>query len=215
MAEVILYSRIPVQRFVDVGTGPGYFLDAVRKYLPSNAHRFYGIEKFPPPVPERSTHPNYLVGEVNDLPGTFDGGLCMEVVEHLTPRMMRSLLEQIAHKSNPGACYIVNTGLSDFVMTVRPDYLDPVRRGHIVSWSLPAVSALCAGLPLTVHKITGKPWAFVLERQRSTDNSRSSTEEDIRLRASTSLSENKALLTDPVMGTVMLVLGHYTVLAFP
>src|SRR5687768_16284943 len=48
LAEAIYYCRIPINRFLDIGTGPGYILDAVTKLLPDHADIFYGVELFPP-----------------------------------------------------------------------------------------------------------------------------------------------------------------------
>jgi hypothetical protein len=33
----------------------------------------------------RAKHPNYRVGFLRDLDGKFDGGVCIEVIEHLPP----------------------------------------------------------------------------------------------------------------------------------
>src|SRR5689334_4315850 len=37
MAEAFYYCKRPIKKFLDIGTGPGYFLDAVSKLLPDNA----------------------------------------------------------------------------------------------------------------------------------------------------------------------------------
>src|SRR5262245_21580228 len=35
-AEAALYCTIPVKRFLDIGTGPGFLLEALQYYLPSS-----------------------------------------------------------------------------------------------------------------------------------------------------------------------------------
>jgi hypothetical protein len=212
IAEVIYYTKIPIKNFIDIGTGPGYVLDSLRLYLPSHTDRFHGVERFPPPPEFRTNHKNYRIGNLGDLDLCFEAGMCMEVIEHLTPRMLRNLLEEISAKSKPGACFIFNSGLSDYVLNEDPAYLDPIRRGHIVSWSVEAVRAQCDGLDLTVLPIKGKTWAFIVERRdiRLTAN----VTEDIRNRVWSALPENLEILMDPVMGSVLKILGHHTILAF-
>src|SRR5258708_21234840 len=70
VAEVFLYARRPIDRFIDIGTGPGYLLDALTGLLPASSNKFFGIELFPPP--RHSTHPNYRVADTPDLPLAFD-----------------------------------------------------------------------------------------------------------------------------------------------
>ena len=55
-AEAILYSRRPIERFIDIGTGPGFLLDALKVYLPISSHRVFGVEKFPPSPDMRLSH---------------------------------------------------------------------------------------------------------------------------------------------------------------
>jgi hypothetical protein len=87
VAEALLYARRDVNVFLDVGSGPGYLLDACRTYMPASAHHFYGVEKFPPPG-VTTTSPNFIVGSAGDVKLTVDAGCCIEVIEHLTPRMI-------------------------------------------------------------------------------------------------------------------------------
>src|ERR1700737_501422 len=54
MAEAVYYCKRPIKKFLDIGTGPGYFLDAVAKLLPDNSPIFYGVELYPP-APEFRT----------------------------------------------------------------------------------------------------------------------------------------------------------------
>ena len=76
-------------------------LDALAELVPSLAERVHGVERFPPPAPERSRSPNYHVGSIADLDGPFDAGVCIEVIEHLTSTILASLLRQLAGKSSP------------------------------------------------------------------------------------------------------------------
>ena len=46
---------------------------------------------------------------------TFDAGVCIEVIEHLTPTTLRSLVAQLAAVSRPGSLYLFNSGQPDFV----------------------------------------------------------------------------------------------------
>lgn len=209
MAEAFYYARRPIRRFLDVGTGPGFFLDAVAKYLPSSAEMFFGIEKFPPPERYRSTSPRLIVGDLADVGLTFDGGICVEVAEHLTPRMLRRLVFDLGRASTDGALYVFNTGLPEYVLGEEPGYLDPVRRGHIVSYSIRSLERLADGSGFSVFPIPGKTWAFVLE-YRSTGEAR----DDIRVRGWSPLPENLGVLDDPEMGSVLKVLGRETIYAY-
>jgi len=66
--------------------------------------------------------------------------------------------------SNDGACYVINTGLADFVRKEQPDYLDPTRRGHIVAWTVGSVQYLGKPFGLTATALPGRAWAFLLEK---------------------------------------------------
>ncbi|GHU46879.1 hypothetical protein FACS1894200_01370 [Spirochaetia bacterium] len=138
MAELFHYARIPIRKFVDIGSGHGYFLDAVGKYLPESKEMFFAVEKFPPPVAHRTHSNNYFIGDTADFSEKVDGGVCMEVIEHMEPRTVKNLFQSIACISNPGAIYIFNTGMPDYVRNEDPDYLDPTVRGHIGSYSVQA-----------------------------------------------------------------------------
>jgi methyltransferase family protein len=197
-AEALLYARIPVRRFLDVGTGHGYLLDALAMHLPSHRDAFAGVELFPPPG--RSTHPNYIEGSVASAPGTYDAGSCIEVIEHLTPAQLARLLGELATRSNPGALYIVNSGQPRYVLDDDPGYLDPDGRGHIFSYSLEAVALLAEPQGFRVLPLRGKTWAFLLEYDRADP----SAPED---RIWSALPENVALLSDPDRGTVLRILG--------
>jgi 2-polyprenyl-3-methyl-5-hydroxy-6-metoxy-1,4-benzoquinol methylase len=164
-AEVFLLSRRPIARFLDVGSGPGLFLDAIATHLPHLSDRFHAVEMFPPETAQRTRHANYLVGRVSDYPAeTFDGGICVEVFEHLTPRMVDGLLGEIASISRNGACFLINTGLADYTIGECPEYLDPLGRGHITSWTVAAVNHLARPHGLVASAIPGRSWCFLLEK---------------------------------------------------
>jgi hypothetical protein len=205
VAEVILYARIPVRRFLDVGTGHGFLLDALAMHLPSHRDAFVGIELFPPS--DHSTHPNYVEGSVASAPGTYDGGSCIEVIEHLTPAQFASMLGELATRSNPGALYIVNSGQPQYVLNDNPEYLDPDGRGHVFSYSLEAVALLAEPKGFRVLPLRGKSWAFLLEYDRPD----SAQPED---RIWSAPPENVALLSDPQRGTILHVLGLETARAY-
>ncbi|TWI14257.1 class I SAM-dependent methyltransferase [Aerolutibacter ruishenii] len=163
--EAILYCRRPVHRFLDVGAGPGFLLCKLQELLDTNGEVFHGVEKFPPPYAVHGT--NFHVGSVDELEGTFDAGVCIEVVEHLTPKMLDDLVSGIARVSAPGSFWLFNTGMPEYVRNEDPAYLDPLRRGHIISYSLRAVSAIFARHGLRVGGLPGKSFAFCAEYQPS------------------------------------------------
>lgn len=164
LAEAILYCRIGIEQVVDIGTGPGYLLDAVAMHLPSKALRFYGVEKFPPQPEFRSSHPNYRCADLADLGIKFQCGVCVEVLEHLTPRMAKNLAGAIRSISVEGSLFLFNTGLTDYVRNEDPDYLDPKSRGHITCWSVKAARRIFGPLGFQVYPLLGRSWAFVIER---------------------------------------------------
>jgi hypothetical protein len=196
VGETVLYCERPIEVFLDIATGPGYLLDALAAYLPSR-RIFHGVEMFPPP--EHSAHPNYLVGGVADFPMAVDAGVCIETIEHLTPRMARGLAEQLAAKCRPDSLILFNTGLSDFTRKEDPGYIDPVHRGHIVSWGMPALRSVFEPAGFKVHPL--RSWAFAVEYQPTTDRP---------LADRIWNSRNAQLLTDPEMGSAMFLLARET-----
>lgn len=202
-AEVLLYCRIPVQKFIDIGTGPGYLLDALSAYLPSHLQKFYGVEKFPPAPSERTKHQNYLCSDLADVGDVFQCGVCIEVIEHLTPVMAESLAESIGKVSVPGSLFLFNTGLTEYVRREDPGYLDPYGRGHITSWSVNAARKIFGKHGFAVHALPGKAWAFLVEF----DPTGEFETRNIRDRIWSALEPNKSLLSDPLMGNVMYILG--------
>jgi hypothetical protein len=199
----LLYCRIPVERFIDIGSGPGFLLDALSTYLPSHRARFYGVEKFPPQESERSRHENYLCADLTDVELKFECGVCIEVIEHLTPAMADSLAIAMNAVSKPGSLFLFNTGLTDYVRHEDPGYLDPYARGHITAWSVTAARRVFEKVGFVVHPLPGKTWAFVVEKPSPETDLRG----EFRDRIWSALPANTALLSDPVMGNVMYLLG--------
>jgi hypothetical protein len=206
VAETLLYARLPVRRFLDIGSGPGFLLDALSTYLPVSRDIFWGIEQFPPE--EHTGHANYRIGSLSELPGTFQAGVCIEVIEHLTPAMLRGLVAQLAPKSEPDSIYLFNTGLSSFVKQGNLHYLDPLHRGHIMSWGLPGLARLFAEHDFRVTALPGKTWAFVAEYRPTP------SEIQFDQRIWFPVAANKAILHDPMMGSHMYVVGLDTARAY-
>jgi len=163
VAETLRMARVPVRRVLDIGSGAGLLLDALAELVPSLAERVHGVELFPPPPQERTRSPNYHVGAVADLEGPFDAGVCIEVIEHLTPTILASLLEQLAGKSSPGALYFFNSAQPSFVETVDRGYLDPFRRGHLIAWSVAGAQVMFERAGFNVIALPGRDWAFLAE----------------------------------------------------
>jgi hypothetical protein len=163
MAETLRMARTPVRRALDIGSGPGFLLDALDELVPSLAARVHGVELFPPPPHQRTQSPNFHIGSIDDLEGSFDAGVCIEVIEHLTPTVLTKLLRQLSAKSNPGALYFFNSSQPAFVETTDPGYLDPHNRGHIVSWSVAGARIVFELAGFNVIALPGRDWAFLAE----------------------------------------------------
>ncbi len=202
MAEALYYCWIPVDKFLDIGGGTGQFLDAVKLYLPDNSNHFYSIEKYPP-LTGRTKAENYIVGEYSLLHGkVFQCGMCIEVVEHLTPKMLVDIFKNVAEISEKGALYLINSGFNEFVEKEDVGYLDPFIRGHIISYSLKGMKKLLEPLGYNVMPVEGKLWLIACEYKGSKDN-----ENAVVDRIWTALPENLSLLSDRKMGSVLKILG--------
>ena len=168
LAEAIYLTQRPVDHVLDVGTGTGKLLDYIKPVLCTNSSRVWGVELFPPPIDERSRSSQYVTGLISDLqPKMFESGLCMEVIEHMTPKMVRELFRQLSLVSSPNACYYFNTALAFFVKNVDISYLDPTIRGHIVSWTVDGINHLCKEYGLTASVFPGRSWGFLVEKTLS------------------------------------------------
>ena len=163
VAETIAYCRLPIRAFIDIGAGTGWLLDALETLLPEVIDRFHAVELYPPPEPHRTANANYVIGTLADTGRTFDAGVCIEVIEHLTPTTFRTVVAQLAAVSRPGSLYLFNSGQPDFVEREDPGYLDPHRRGHIVCYSLAGAAHIFAPAGFTVIPLPGRSWAFLAE----------------------------------------------------
>lgn len=161
VAETIAYCRIPIHNFVDIGAGTGWLLDALEALMPEAIDRFHAVERFPPPQHTRNR--NYVVGTLRDMRQTFDAGVCIEVIEHLAPSALCSLVAQLATVSHEGSLYLFNSGQPDFVEREDPGYLDPHGRGHIVCYSLAGAAHVFRPAGFNIIELPGRAWAFLAE----------------------------------------------------
>ncbi|GGA25470.1 hypothetical protein GCM10010981_12540 [Dyella nitratireducens] len=203
VAETFLYSRIPIDRYIDVGSGPGYLLDALSLVMPSSKSTFHAVELFPPAEEHRTTHPNYVVGTLDSLSIEFEAGSCIEVIEHLTPSILRELVRQLASRSTPGALYYFNSAQPEHVKQYDQGYLDPYGRGHIVSYSLKGLRPIFAEFGFTIHPLHGRTWAFLAEFDRVKE----CTADELLTRVWTALPQNIDRLKDHEFGPLMYTVG--------
>jgi hypothetical protein len=203
-AEVFFYSRIPIRSFLDVGSGPGYLLDALSSLMPNFREMFHGVELFPPPPEFRSTHPNFHVGSLDDVSVRFDGGVCIEVIEHLTPVQLRSLVSSLSRISNVGATYFFNSAQPSFVKSTDPGYLDPFGRGHIIAYSIAGVRKIFSEFGFNVIPLPGRDWAFLAE---FTSDTKTFTAEQLLHRLWSPVPENMDKLKVNGFGELMYTVG--------
>ncbi|HWS77576.1 MAG TPA: class I SAM-dependent methyltransferase [Thermomonas sp.] len=163
--EAILYCRRLVRRFLDLGAGPGFLLQELHRLIDPSAEIFHGVEKYPPPY--AASCPNFHIGGIEALEGRFDAGVCIEVVEHLTPRMLDRMLADLATVSEPGSLWLFNTGMPDYVRNEDPAYLDPRHRGHIISYSLAGVTPYFEAHGFRVSALPGRSFGFFVEFEPS------------------------------------------------
>jgi hypothetical protein len=202
-AEVFFYSRIPINRFLDIGSGPGFLLDALSTLMPNHASMFYGIELFPPPEPFRSKHPNFVIGDVGNLRGKFDGGVCIEVIEHLHPEQLHQLVSRLSKIASANAVFLFNSAQPSFVKQTDPNYLDPYGRGHIVSYSIAALRPIFSKYGFNVIPLPGRDWAFLAEY----NSPQTFSTDDMIRRLWTALSQNTTKLKENGFGELMYTLG--------
>lgn len=202
VAELFLYARIPVKKFIDIGSGPGYLLDALSYQLPSANGVFYANELFPPGDEYCTPNKNYHRGNFLDLDFKFDAGCCVEVIEHITPSMLKKMMTELAAKSKPNSIYIFNTGMVEYIKHEDTGYLDPFVRGHVMGWSLKALQVLLEPLGFKIDGIPGKTWAFIAEYMPD-----HSFNNPLDHRIWQALPENINTLKDKKTGHLMYILG--------
>jgi SAM-dependent methyltransferase len=207
-AETIRLCRIPIKRFIDIGSGTGSLLDAVSALLPEIAGHFYGIEVFPPEPALRSTHPNYRIGTLQTMSETFDAGVCIEVIEHLSPGMLRGLARQLAQRAAQGGLFLFNSAQPSFVESHDPGYLDPLGRGHIVSYSVEGVRTIFEPAGFRVIALPGRDWAFLAEFGEVPGQKGGDTGLDgLFTRLWTPHPDNMAMLASARFGPLMIGIG--------
>lgn len=204
-AEAIYLCQRPVQSFLDIGAGDGTLLDALSYHLPSFAERLIGVELFPPET--HTKHKGYRHGSVADLDTGVDCGVCIEVIEHLTPHMLRGLVSGLAGRAKVNSCFVFNTGMGDYVLSEDPSYIDPINRGHIVSYGLPALQTIFGEFGFRVSALGSRAWAFVAEYQPTEAF-------DLVTRTWRPLRENSALLDDPRSGSLMAIVARESLRAY-
>lgn len=160
-AEAILFARRQVKRFLDLGAGPGYLLDRLAETFPTRPDTFHAVELFPPV--DHSSHKNYIVGDVGSLYGKFDAGVCIEVIEHLTPNMLTNLVTGLASVAEENSTWLFNTGMPELVREQNPGYLDPKRRGHIVSYGIEGLCHIFEPKGFSIIPLPGRSFAFLAE----------------------------------------------------
>lgn len=208
VAEVIRMCRIPIGRFIDIGSGTGSLLDAVDRLLPEISGRFHGIELFPPAPEHRSRHPNYRLGTLVDMAETFDAGVCIEVIEHMSPSMVRGLAADLARRSRPGSLFYFNSAQPSFVASHDPAYLDPLGRGHIASYSVTAAACLFGPSGFRVIELPGRDWAFLAEFTGQPEGDAAQTGVDpLFARLWHPHPDNIAMLQSARFGPFMIVVG--------
>ena len=161
-AELFLLSRIELKKIIDISSGPGLILDSISTILPNSINNFFAIEPFPPPLKYRTKNKNYNVGNIQDLKSKFDGGCCIEVIEHLNYDQLCDLVKKLAMISNDGACYYFNSGQPSFVQN-NLSYLDPFGRGHIASYSLKALEMIFSKYEFRLFELPSRDYGFVVE----------------------------------------------------
>jgi hypothetical protein len=203
VAETMLYSRMQVNRFLDISCGTGFLLDAVATLNPALAEQMIGIEPYPPPPEWRSQHPNFRIGHISDLDGVFEAGVCIEVIEHLWPDALRSMLAELAKVSVEGSLYYFNSAQPSFVIKQKLVYLDPFTNGHVVSYSVEGLRSIFADSGFVVHALPGRDWAFLAEYGKRSPESAG----ELYTRLWKPVPENLSLLRKGTFGSLLRTIG--------
>ncbi|MCW5579978.1 MAG: hypothetical protein KIS72_01360 [Luteimonas sp.] len=111
--EAILYCRRPVRRFLDSRHRPG--LPAAQAALSCLIPRARSSTAWRSSrAALRRCGPGFHHGDLSELEGKSDAGVCIEVVEHLTPRMLEGIAAGLARVSQPDSL-LFNTECPEYV----------------------------------------------------------------------------------------------------
>ena len=208
MAESLFYCRIPVENFLDIGAGSGKLLDAIKAYLPYSSSHFYAIEKYPPERQKCTKSQNFMTGNYEIiLKKKYQCGICIEVVEHLTPKMLVDIFSIIAKASDYLAFYLLNSGFVPYIEKENAMYLNPFVNGHIVSYSAKGLYYLLSPLGFNVIPVSGKNWLIGIEYVGKNNTLSEVSQENLIDRIWKALPHNTNLLVDKKMGSVLKILG--------
>ncbi len=204
VAELFYYARIPIARFIDIGSGPGYLLDSLSTLLPELHDMFYAVELSPPSIACRTKHEHFVVGSLGDVQQKFSIGTCIEVIEHLTPTILDKLAAQMAQRSELGAIYYIGSGQPEYVKNEDPQYLDPLGRGHVVSYSVQALRHIFAPYGFTVIPMFGRAWSVLIEYKLTAPVRNA---EDLQSRIWNPVKTNISLLKSGAFGNFLATVG--------
>lgn len=202
VGELFLYARRPLRRLLDVSCGAGSLLTATSEILPEISDMFWGVEPFPPAAPYRTSHPNYRVGFLDSINTLFDGGFCIEVIEHLSPDILEQMIANLARIAAPMSCWYFNSSQPSFVENHDPGYLDPHVRGHVASYSVKGLEVMFARHGFKVSSMPGRDWCFLAEK-----TGHAGTLPDWDGRIWNALPENKETLRRARFGSMLLTAG--------
>ena len=205
LAEAIALAREPIRSIVDIGSGPGFFLDAAAMLMPGLEPIPYAVEPFPPPPHWRTAKPHLVIGTIEALPLRISLGLCIEVIEHLFPADLDALVRALASQCEPGALLYFNSGQPRYVKHEDPGYLDPFRRGHVVSYGIKALTTLFGRHGFSVSRLPGRHWAFIAEltpQVRAPQNA-----DELMMRLWTPHPDNVRLLATEPFGQMVRSIG--------
>jgi len=171
--------------------------------LPNSKEMFHGIELYPPMKKFRSKHPNYHIGNIANLNLKFDAGVCIEVIEHLFPDDLNSMIHSLSKISNKGAIYFFNSGQPKYVKKEDPDYLDPNGRGHIASYSIDSLRIIFQKYLFKIIPLPGRDWCFLAEFTGDKEDVKIPNAEELLDRIWSPIAHNTSILKDPNFGPLM------------
>lgn len=210
VAELFLYARRPIRRFLDVSAGAGYLLDAVTTLMPGFGAGMRAIEPFPPPERFRSRHPGYQVGFLPEVEGQFDAGTCIEVIEHIPPDILWGVVRDLGRVAAPGSTWYFNSAQPHSDIVREQGYLDPHRRGHIASYSIAGLRPMFAAAGFSLQPLPGRDWAFLAIQGKHAPRDTNGVLDWIW----TPLPENMATLEAEPFGGLMRTIGTEAALAY-